>query len=128
MSMKTIAFWLARSLIGLYTAFVLQHLWNWFVTVAFGIPAVPFLVMYGILILLDLLADNLSNELTQHLQFKALSVAVEACIPEDKRASVRESMEVQTAGVWVELGLQMFGRVVGSTFALVLGAIVHLFV
>jgi hypothetical protein len=128
MSVKTIASWIARSVIGLYTAFVLQLLWNWFVTAAFHVPRISFVVMYGILIILDLLADNLSDELTQHLQFKALSIAVDACVPESKQEAVREALEVETAGLPLLLGLQMFRRAVGTTFAFVLGAIVHLFV
>jgi hypothetical protein len=97
------------SVVSLYTTFVIQHLWNWFATSAFHVSEISFWAMYG-------------------PRWKTAYIILEACIPDAKKEEVetqlKQQMEVR---IWADAGLQAFGKVVGTTFALVLGLVVHLF-
>ncbi|MGA2235331.1 MAG: hypothetical protein ABSG23_07650 [Terriglobales bacterium] len=123
---KIVVAWIIGSVVGLYTTFVIQNLWNWFATSALHVPEISFWVMYGLTLLISLFTawQNGADE----PRWKAMGIALEACIPDAKKeeveAQVKEQLEVR---IWVDMGYQVFGKVVGTTFVLALGFVVHLF-
>lgn len=122
---KIALFWMIGAVISLYTTFVLQNLWNWFVTEAFHLSQVSFWVMYGLVLVVGMFSDDLRFDENQ--QFKALATALDACIPEEKREWVNEQLDTQTKFVWLEAGSAAFGRLVGTTFTLLVAWVVHVF-
>jgi hypothetical protein len=124
---KTVVFTLVGTLVGLYTTFVLQHLWNWFVTTAFHLPEISFWVLYGVVLSIGMFSDTQSSNFQQRQWFKGLATGLDACIPESKYESVKEQMDAQGAEMWVEAGFLVFGRLLASTVTLIIGGAVHLF-
>lgn len=123
---KFVVAWVIGSIVSLYTTFVIQELWNWFATSALHVPEISFWVMYGLVLVISLFTLGQSG--TDEPRWKAMGIALDACIPDAKReevdAQVKEQLEV---GIWVDAGYQVFGRLVGTTFVLVLGFLVHAF-
>jgi hypothetical protein len=124
---KWIVFTFVGILVGLYTTFVLQHLWNWFVTTALHLRQISFWVLYGVVLSIGMFSDTQSSDYKQRQLLKPLAVALDACVPESKYESVMEQMDAQEAEVWAVAGLLAFGRLLGSTVALMIGGAVHLF-
>jgi hypothetical protein len=60
---------------------------------------------------------------------KAMSIALDACIPdgkkEDVEAQIKEQIEEK---LWADLGIHFFAKVVGMTYTLALGFVVRLLV
>jgi len=114
------------SVVSLYTTFVIQHLWNWFATSAFHVSEISFWAMYGLVLLVSLFTEW--QKVGDEPRWKTAYIILEACIPDAKKEEVetqlKQQMEVR---IWADAGLQAFGKVVGTTFALVLGLVVHLF-
>jgi hypothetical protein len=123
---KVIVASIIGSVVGLYTTFVIQHLWNWFATSALHVPEISFWVMYGLVLLISLFTEG--QNLADEPRWKAMGIALEACIPDAKKeeieAQVKEQIEVR---IWIDAGYHVFGKVVGTTFVLVLGFAVHMF-
>jgi hypothetical protein len=59
--------------------------------------------------------------------FKPLAIAVDACVPEGKRAEVLEQLEDQKRSIWQEIGMMPIWRIVGASFTLLIGWAVHTF-
>jgi hypothetical protein len=116
---------LISSVVGLYTTFVLQSLWNWFVTEAFHLSPVSFWVMYGLVLIIGMFAYDPNFEEKQ--QFKAIVTVLDACLPEEKRKEVNEQLDEQMSELWLEAGSTVFGKLVGNTFTLAVGWAVHIF-
>lgn len=122
---KTVVFYCIGAVIGLYTTFVLQQLWNWFVTEAFHFSQISFWVMYGIVLIIGMFSYN--PKLEEQQQFKALATGLDACVPDERRESVNEQIKEQTDQIWVDAGFHVFGKVVSNTISLALGWAVHAF-
>ena len=124
---KFMLFWIIGSVVSLYTTFVIQNLWNWFATVALHVSEIPFWVMFGLVLLIGLFTDIPGN-FEEQQRFEALSIVLWACVPESKRqeaeAELKEHVEVR---MWLKAGTHIFGKVVGTTFVLGVGFVVHLF-
>ena len=117
---------LVGPLMSLYTTFVLMNLWNWFAIEALHLPEISFWVMFGLVLMIGMFTATSTNK-EQEYSFKALSIAIDACIPEDKRQSVNEELKQNQEGIWVDLFFTVISRVAGATFTLVLGWVVHTF-
>jgi hypothetical protein len=116
--------------IALYTTFVLQHLWNWFVVSAFHTFEISFWTMYGITLVVGLLIQW--EDTTTFHQLKGLTMMVEAlevCMPVDKREQLDEKFteEMTGFGIWKEIGLRSLSKIARNTFVLVMGWAVHVF-
>jgi hypothetical protein len=122
---RTVVLWVMGSVVGLYTTFVLQSLWNWFVTETFHLAPVSFWAMYGLVLIIGMFTYNPNFEEKQ--RFNSIVTAIDACIPEDKREDVKEQIEEQMEQVWWEAGFGIFGKLIGNTFTLALGWAVHTF-
>jgi hypothetical protein len=106
-------------IIGFYTAFVLQQLWNWFVVPALHVEPAGYWVMYGIdlLILMIRQPDTLLSE--EH--WKMAHISIGACIPLDKQQQVREELKSQEDMVWVTFAFDMANKIVVNTAFLAIG-------
>lgn len=86
-------------LVGLYTTFVLENLWNWFVTQAFQLPMISFWVMYGLVLIISMLKEK-SRDLDQEISFKGFGILLDACVPEHLRESVSTQLEDLQEDIW----------------------------
>jgi tetrahydromethanopterin S-methyltransferase subunit G len=127
MAKKTVFFTFVGIVVGLYTTFVLQHLWNWFAATAFHLPQIPFWVMYGMVLGVGMFTLDQSSNFEQRQLFKMLAVGLDACVPADKKELVKDQIEDQKEQMWVEAGTLAFGKLVGNTVTLMIGGVVHLF-
>ena len=70
---KIVIIWLVGMVVGLYTTFVLQSLWNWFATEAFHVSQISFWVMYGVVLVVGLLTEGQSNKFEEEQQIVKLA-------------------------------------------------------
>ena len=127
---KFMLFWIIGSVASLYATFVIQNLWNWFATSAFHVPAMSFWVTYGLVLLIGLFTNTAQEgpALEDDLREKRMDIVLAALIPDARREEVKAQLEEQTqTGIWMEAGLHVFGKLVGTTFVLALGFVVHAF-
>jgi hypothetical protein len=113
-------------LVGLYRTFVLQKLWNWFAAGALSLPVISFWVMYGLVLIIGILTTNYSDK-QQERNFKILWIILDACVPDDKKESVREELDEMGKNIWIEVGFIVIGGILDFTWALLLGWAVHTF-
>src|ERR1700693_1322639 len=107
----------------LYTTFVLQNLWNWFVVSAFRIPSISFWLMYGVLLMIGLVFPRI--DLEQESRWEQAVMMLQACIPEGKREAVNDKIKKSTqVGVMV-LG-ETFSTLIGHTVVLMIGFVVYI--
>src|SRR6266481_5640534 len=93
--------------VRLYTTFVLENLWNWFVSDAFHLSHISFWVMYGVVLFIGLLTVDFNYE--QARRFKVLAIGIDACIPENLREMVNKQLEDQDDQVLQEGVVSIIG-------------------
>lgn len=120
---KGAVLWVIGLVVGFYTTFVLQNLWNWFVTVAFNLPQISFWVMFGIVLMIGMFDKDTTED---EIRFKALSTVVEACVPFEKQDEVNHELKLQGDGIWFTVGTTIFGKILVNTLTLAAGFAVHL--
>jgi len=54
--------WAVASVARLYTEFVLQNLWTWFATLVFHLLQISFWVMYWLVLVIGMFADDKQKE------------------------------------------------------------------
>jgi hypothetical protein len=113
-------------IVGLFTAFVLTVLWSWFVVPAFHVDPVSFWLMYGLILLIDLLRSD-GNDVEADHRHKIVAIMLDACVPAERRAEVMEQLTEFTEQIWYEAGWKLFGKLLGNAMALGLGFVVHVF-
>ena len=123
---KYISFMVVLFVGGLYTAFVAQQFWDWFVTSAFHLSEISFWVMYGLVMFIGLFTDHGENP-AEELKWKTLMIAVQACIPEHRAEQVKEDVKLEADDIWINIFSLAFGKLVGNSLALALGWTVHTF-
>jgi hypothetical protein len=111
-------------IVGLFTAFVLTVLWSWFVVPAFHVDAVSFWVMYGLILVIDLLRSD-GNDVEADHRHKIVAIMLDACVPAERRAEVMEQLTEFNEQIWYEAGWKLFGKLLGNAMALGLGFVVH---
>jgi hypothetical protein len=124
---KFILFWIAGSVVGLYTTFVWQNLWNWFATAAFNLSPIPFWTTYGIVLLVGLLKEDIGSNFENKQWFQAVAIGIDACVPDHKQESVKQEIDELGTKVWIDAGSMIFGKIVGNSFTLLIGWGVHTF-
>ncbi len=117
---------IAGILVSLYTTFVFQNLWNWFVVAAFNIPSIPFWGMYGFVLLVSLFSEN-GKEFIEEWRWKVALSVLDACVPQEKQEDVREMLKREEEGVVGQAVGKVFGKIAGNTVALALGWGIHTF-
>jgi ACR3 family arsenite efflux pump ArsB len=111
--------------VGLYTTFVVQSLWNWFAVKAFNVPSVSYWEMYGLTMLLGLLLARDGEQDEQN--WKTAFLILDVCVPQEKRDELVEELKARNEGLWLELGLVVFGKAVGNSLTLAIGWAVYTF-
>jgi len=125
----------ADQLVRCYTAFLLQTLWNWYAVGPLHFASINFWEMYGLLLMVGVLAESVSTReekfLEQEFMFTAVSASVDLCIPDDKQSAIRRLIGEEQVGwprlAWITAGSTALSRIVEGTCALVVGFFVHIF-
>jgi hypothetical protein len=120
---KAILLYLVGMVVGLYTTLVLTILWGWFVVPAFHVEAISFWIMYGLLLLIELL--RVPSDVEGDHRHKAVAAMLDACVPAEKRAEVTKRLSEFNEEIWYEAGWNVLGRVISSTLTLGFGFAVH---
>ncbi len=121
--------WTVSTLVGFYSVFVLMQLWNWFAVPLLHVPEASNWLIYGLSMLFGLMIgvgepDNPAHE----RRWNALFIILNACVPEQKIEEVKEDVRPEGEGIWSDVGLLIFGRVLSRSLTLGLGFIVHLLI
>ncbi|HLZ52113.1 MAG TPA: hypothetical protein VKP61_15305 [Candidatus Acidoferrum sp.] len=119
--------WTASTVVGFYIVFVLMELWNWFAVPLLRVPEANYWHIYGLYLMLGLLTSSADNPADER-RWNILLIVLDACIPEHKAKDVREETRSEAEGIWSDIRLLLFSRVVGSSLTLGLGFVVHLLV
>lgn len=48
-------------------------------------------------------------------RWKSLFIALDACVPEHKTEEVREEVRSETEGIWTDVGVMIFGKVLSRS-------------
>ena len=116
--------WCLSILVGVFKAFVLLNLWNWFVVDAFHVSSISFLSMLGIMWFVQLVTDHPNHD-TWALWKKAFAM-VDFCIPEQKREAAEEVIKQLDGEMWEDLWVGVGQQILGAGTLLALGFCVHL--
>jgi hypothetical protein len=117
--------WLIGTLVGLYTAFVGQNLWNWFGASALGLAKISFWQMFGLIMLVQLITEK--DEFTNDQRWTLALNTLSSCVPEEKQEEVDEMLKKHVSQMWIQLGSQAGCKVVGNTVVLVVAWFIHTF-
>ncbi|PYU66766.1 MAG: hypothetical protein DMG52_35500 [Acidobacteria bacterium] len=90
--------WVVSTLVGFYSVFVLMQVWNWFAIPLLHVQEPSYWLIYGLNMLFGLMT------------------------------AVGEQVPSETEGIWSDVGLMIFGRVVSRSLTLGIGFLVHLLV
>jgi hypothetical protein len=120
---KIVALMIPSFVVGLYTAFVVMCMWNWFAAPALNLSEITYLNMLGLIWLMSLLSGN--NQKADDFKWKTLFTTIEFCIPDDKREEALETINGLQENVWIEVVGHISGQIVVNTITLVLGFILH---
>ena len=126
MAMIFFGAWAVGTIVGLYKAFILMHLWNWFVAPVFHLQEISFLLMLGLLWTISLLTDRADTG--EEKRWKVMHLILDKCVPEHRRDELTEELKAETDSVWFETSMTMFASCVGYTATLALGWFVHILV
>ena len=126
---KLVGAWTVGLVVSLYTTFVFQNLWNWFVVPAFHVGSISFWGMFGLVLVVDILSggQKSGDKFADDQRWKMLYKVLDYCVPEEKMENAKVMIEQEKEIMWVEIGLSVLSRVVGITVTLVLGWFVHTF-
>jgi hypothetical protein len=124
---KTMVFFALGLVLHLYTTFVLMILWNWFVTAAFHVDEISFWLMYGLGLVVQLFQNPGDEHFDDERRFNRLTIMIDACVPDSMREYVKDELQEQNSGMWLDIGTTLFGRFVGNTFTLCVAFVVHIF-
>jgi len=115
--------------VSLYTTFIIQNLWNWFAVPALHVTEIPFWGIYGLVLLVGLLAEGQKNgdKFANEQRMEEYRPCFGCIIPEEKKEGVMQTIEKENEGMWLNMGLEVFGKIVGNTLTLLIGWGVHTF-
>ena len=111
---------------GLYKAFVLQNLWNWFVVRALQVPRISFWLMLGVLWTIQLLTET-SDGILNDLRWRTLPRLLEELEPADKQGAIVKTWDRLVVVMRLEVVLSALELLAGYTFTLGVGWLVQEF-
>ena len=130
----TSTFLVVTFLVPLYTAFVTQNLWNWFVAEAFHATSISYWQALGVVMLVNLLmyrSTHAVDEEKLEKRWKQTLAVVELCVPDENLPFVEAAKEAQEPNRGplrvVEIFMRPLGEPVAGTFVLAIGWLVHTF-
>ena len=84
--------------------------------------------MYGLILIIDVFKESQGQRFAEKQQWKAVVIALEACIPEVNREEIYKKIKEQTTeAAWQEASMYLLAVLTGNTFVLILGYGVHVF-
>jgi len=127
MDKKKLWYWGVAFIVGFYTTFVLQSLWNWFVVPALQVPHIGYWLTFGLNAFVGLMLErNEGDKLDEYIERKVAMSVLNACVPDGKQAQLRESLkQEEDHGTWIDASGAIFAKIAGNTFALGVGWVVH---
>jgi hypothetical protein len=120
---KAIRVFIIATVVGLYTAFVLMKLWNWFVVGTLNVPIIGYWQMFGINMLVRMLVDH--DTTMEDERWSQCIEMVYAAIPSENRPHIDARMTTYNEEVWGKLRWMILGQVFANTITLLIGAVVH---
>lgn len=115
----------SQIVVGIFTPFVLQNLWNWFVVPAFNLHEILYWQMFGIFLFARVLLFQYDSGNDLNWQ-KALALLHDS-VPNENREMARDRITEINERAW-RIGLKKsFTEILLDTFALALGWSVHVF-
>src|SRR3989442_6521097 len=112
---------------GVFSAFVLMNLWNWFVTTVFHVSEISFLQVLGLSLVIQLFTGD-HNQFGEKFKWDILMRMLEHCVPDDKKQALKEELKEVEEGFGLELGLMIFSQLSTTTAVLGFGFVIHLLV
>lgn len=112
---------------GVFRAFVLMSLWNWFVTVAFHVSDISFWNVYGISLVIGMFTTDSSKYLHNEQKWDRMMTILNYCVPEGVKPEMMETLN-EEFGENSELrllGLTIGGDFFGCAVVLGMGFVVH---
>jgi hypothetical protein len=115
--------------VPLYTAFVVQNLWNWFVADALHAAEISYWQSLGILIAIFVVRHEAEKSYDKEIKSERLYTMIEALLPEEKRTEFHESFKIEDESWAATLAAvnPMMGKAISNTIAIAVGWGVHTF-
>jgi hypothetical protein len=123
--LKAMRLWIFGMVSGLYTAFVLQSLWNWFVAPTLNVTQISYWQMYGFNMLLQMVLAR--SDFVENDHWNRTATMLHACVKAERREDVDEELRGENESVWSKAGTDVFGKLVGNTVTLLIGFAIHVF-
>jgi hypothetical protein len=123
--LKTARLWMFGLVVGFYTTFVLENLWNWFVATTLHTNEISYWEMFGFNMLLQMVLEK--NSAIDDSRWKVMGVVVYACVPPERKEEVDQAVEEENQNIWLQAGSAVFGKLMGNTATLGIGWAVHTF-
>lgn len=112
--------------IGFYTSFVYQHLWNWFLAPAMHIDPISYWAMYGVSMLVRGLTANAKTGKDEE-RWEKIKQFVELCVPDANKYVFDQIIKDEKKNLWLMASASGFGELIGSTVALMIGWSIYTF-
>ena len=111
---------------GLWTAFVVQNLWNWFLASAIHASELSYFEALGILLLVYLLKKQSRDRLEDEVRWNKVMAAVDVCVPPHRAEELKLALAKQETPGWLMV-LNIASEPLGATIVLGIGWVVHTF-
>ena len=79
--------------------------------------------MYGLVLIVNMFGRE--QTFKEEQRWKILLPVVQMCVPEDRKSLLEEKLKEHEAESWNEIGWELVNRLLGNTFALGIGFVVH---
>jgi hypothetical protein len=109
-----------------YKAFVIQSLWNWFLASAIHADEISYPQAFGITMLFFLFSNHVSDKVEEGKRTELMQAYIAAMVPPGPKYTIDSERKKLEESVWYSK-LDSFGDIATSTFVLVVGFGIHLF-
>jgi hypothetical protein len=115
--------------VQLYTTFILQKFWGWFITPIFDISSISFLEMYGLTLLINLFSEKNSwgKAFGFDQMLDVIITILDSCVPENKKSQISEFLKEKKESILPEAIIAAVGRLFSLTVSLAIGWCVNRF-
>jgi hypothetical protein len=122
---KFAIYFLVALLVGVFRAFILLNLWNWFVTAVFHVSEISFLQVLGLSLAIQLFTGD-GDKTEENMRWGIAMRTLELCVPEEKMQDFKQAMKEMEEGIWREMGVMIFSQFFGNAIVLGFGFVIHL--
>jgi hypothetical protein len=120
---RALGLWLVAIFGILYSTFVLEQLWNWFVA-PLGISPISYWHMFGLTLMVQVLVQT--DSFYTDKRWNLAILMLNACVPADRKAELDAQIEADNKNVWFEAGWDILAkRLVNGTSMLAIGWVIH---